>query len=207
VGCYERRILPRLIDFGMRRKQLAQLREELVGRARGRVLEIGIGSGRNLPFYRRDLEILLGLDPSRELLRMARTHVTWVHFPVELSEGRAEDIPLDDRAVDHVVMTWTLCSVADPIRALAEIRRVLRPGGSLLFIEHGQGPEQRVQRWQDRLTPLWRRLAGGCHLNRPIDRLIETAGLRLAELETGYLVNGPRPLTFHYRGRAVVSTN
>jgi ubiquinone/menaquinone biosynthesis C-methylase UbiE len=203
VGFYQRRILPRLIDFAMRRKQLGRLREELVGRARGRVLELGIGSGRNLPFYPRDLEILLGLDPSRELLRMARTQAAWVHFPVELSEGGAENIPLDDGAVNHVVTTWTLCSVVDPMRALAEVRRVLRPGGSLLFIEHGQAPEPRVQRRQDRLTPLWRRLAGGCHLNRPIDRLIEGSGLRLAELETGYLVKGPRFATYHYRGRAV----
>jgi ubiquinone/menaquinone biosynthesis C-methylase UbiE len=202
VGFYERRILPRLIDFGMRRKPLGKLREQLVGRARGRVLEIGIGSGRNLPFYRRDLEILLGLDPSGELLQMARRHATWVHFPVELSEGSAEDIPLDDRAVDHVVMTWTLCSVADPAKALAEVRRVLRPGGSLLFIEHGRSPDPRLQRWQERLTPLWRRLAGGCHLDRPIEALIQAAGLRLAELETGHLVRGPRIATYHYRGRA-----
>jgi ubiquinone/menaquinone biosynthesis C-methylase UbiE len=203
LGFYERRILPRLIDFGMRRKQFGKLREQLVGRARGRVLEIGVGSGRNLPFYARDLEILLGLDPSRALLQMARRHSTWVHFRVELTEGRAEDIPLDDHAVDHVVMTWTLCSVGDPIRALREVRRVLRPGGSLLFIEHGRAPDPRVCRWQDRLTPLWRRLAGGCHLNRAIDRLIAQSGLRVAELETGYLVKGPRFATYHYRGRAL----
>jgi ubiquinone/menaquinone biosynthesis C-methylase UbiE len=203
VGFYRRRILPRLIDFAMRQKQLGRLREELVGRARGRVLEIGIGSGRNLPFYRRDLEVLLGLDPSPELLRMARAHAAWVHFPVELGDGGAEQIPLDDHTVDDVVMTWTLCSVADPLRALAEIRRVLQPGGSLLFIEHGQAPEPRVRRWQDRLTPLWRHLAGGCHLNRRIDRLLEHSGFRIAELETGYLVKGPRFATYHYRGRAL----
>ena len=203
MGFYERRILPRLIDFGMRGKPFGKLREELVGRAHGRVLEIGIGSGRNLPFYPRDLEILLGLDPSGALLQMARRQATWVHFPVELSEGRAEDIPLDDHAVDHVVMTWTLCSVADPAKALSEVRRVLRPGGSLLFIEHGRSPDPGVRRWQERLTPLWRRLAGGCHLDRPIDRLIQAAGLRLAEIETGYLVPGPRVATYHYHGRAI----
>jgi ubiquinone/menaquinone biosynthesis C-methylase UbiE len=203
VSFYGRRILPRLIDFAMRQKRLGRLREELVGRARGRVLEVGIGSGRNLPFYRRDLEVLLGLDPSPELLRMARTHAVWAHFPVELNAGGAEQIPLDDHTVDDVVMTWTLCSVADPLRALAEIRRVLRPGGSLLFIEHGQAPEPRVRRWQDGLTPLWRRLAGGCHLNRRVDRLIEQSGFRIAELETGYLVKGPRFATYHYRGRAL----
>jgi len=203
LGFYQRRILPRLIHFGMGQKQLLPLREQLVAGARGRVLEIGIGSGLNLPFYQRQLDLLLGLDPSRELLRMAKRRSSWVHFPVELSQGRAEDIPLDAGAVDHVVMSWTLCSVADPLRALAEVRRVLRPGGSLLFVEHGRAPEPRVARWQDGLMPLWRRVAGGCHLNRPIDRLIEESGLRLAEMETGYLITGPRFATYHYRGRAL----
>jgi ubiquinone/menaquinone biosynthesis C-methylase UbiE len=202
LSFYQRRILPRLIHFGMRQKQLLPLRERLVAGARGRVLELGIGSGLNLPFYPRELDVLLGLDPSRELLQMAKRHSSWVHFPVELSEGQAEDIPLDDGAVDHVVMSWTLCSVADPARVLSEVRRVLRPGGSLLFVEHGRAPEPRVSRWQDRLTPAWRTLAGGCHLNRPIARLIEDAGLRLTELEMGYLLAGPRVLTFHYRGQA-----
>jgi ubiquinone/menaquinone biosynthesis C-methylase UbiE len=205
LGFYERRILPRLIHFGMRRKQLAPLREQLVAGARGRVLEIGIGSGLNLPFYPRDLDVLLGLDPSRALLQMARRNSSWVHFPVELSEGCAEAIPLEDRAVDHVVMSWTLCSVADPMRALAEVRRVLRPGGALLFVEHGRAPEAAPRRWQDRLTPTWRRVVGGCHLNRPIARLIAQSGLRLLDLETGYLIKGPRFVTFHYRGRAVVA--
>jgi ubiquinone/menaquinone biosynthesis C-methylase UbiE len=203
LGIYARRILPRLIDYAMSRKPLLRLRETLVAGARGQVLEIGVGSGLNLPFYRRDLEGLCAIDPSPELLAMARTQAAWVHFPVSLAEGRAEELPLDDRSVDSVVMTWTLCSVAEPERALAEIRRVLRPGGSLIFIEHGAAPEASVRGWQDRLTPLWGRLAGGCHLNRPIDRLIEAAGLHLTELETGYLIRGPRPLTFHYRGRAL----
>jgi ubiquinone/menaquinone biosynthesis C-methylase UbiE len=198
----QQRVLPRLIHFGMRQKQLAPLRERLVAPARGRVLEIGIGSGLNLPFYPRDIEMLLGVDPSRELLQIAKRHSVWVHFPVERSEGRAEDIPLDAAAVDHVVMSWTLCSVADPLRALAEVRRVLRPGGSLLFVEHGRAPEPRVARWQDRLTPVWRRALGGCHLNRPIDQLLERAGLGPVELETGHLISGPRFATFHYRGRA-----
>jgi ubiquinone/menaquinone biosynthesis C-methylase UbiE len=203
LGFYQRCILPRLIHFGMGQKQLMPLREQLVAGARGRVLELGIGSGLNLPFYPRELDLLLGLDPSRALLQMAKRRSSWVHFPVELSEGRAEDIPLENRAVDHVVMSWTLCSVADPLRALAEVRRVLRPGGSLLFVEHGRAPEPRVARRQDGLTPLWRRVAGGCHLNRPIDRLIEASGLCLADVETGYLIRGPRFATYHYRGRAV----
>lgn len=201
-GFYEHRILPRLIHFGMRQKRLRPLREQVVALASGRVLEVGIGSGLNLPFYRRDIEGVIGVDPSPELLAMARRHAAWTHFPVELCEGGAEALPLENRSVDSVVMTWTLCSIADPPRALAEIRRVLRPGGSLLFIEHGRAPEPRVQRWQDRLTPLWSRLAGGCHLNRPVDALLRAAGLRLLGLETGYLVDGPKPWTFHYRGQA-----
>ena len=203
MGFYERRILPRLIDLGMRQKQLAALRARVVGAGAGEVLEVGIGSGRNLPFYRRDVESVLGVDPSEGLLAMARPHTAWTHFPVQLRQAAAEELPVDDRAIDTVVMTWTLCSVADPVRALSEIRRVLRPGGTLLFVEHGRAPEPRLQRWQDRLTPVWRRLAGGCHLNRPIDQLVERSVLRLVELETGYLVKGPRVATYHYRGRAL----
>jgi ubiquinone/menaquinone biosynthesis C-methylase UbiE len=203
LGFYERRILPRLIDLGMRQKQLAALRARVVAEAQGQVLEVGIGSGRNLPFYRRDVESVLGVDPSEGLLAMARPHTAWTHFPVQLRQAAVEDLPVDDRAIDTVLMTWTLCSVADPVRALSEIRRVLRPGGSLLFVEHGRAPEPRLQRWQDRLTPVWRRLAGGCHLNRPIDQLVERSGLHLVELETGYLVKGPRVATYHYRGRAL----
>jgi ubiquinone/menaquinone biosynthesis C-methylase UbiE len=203
LGFYQRHLLPRLIHLGMRQKQLVPLRERMVGLARGRVLEVGLGSGLNLPFYRREIEELVGVDPSRELLGMARKHTSWVHFPVKLMECGAESLPLEDRSVDSAVMTWTLCSVGDPGQALAEIRRVLRPGGELIFVEHGQAPEARVRRWQDRVTPAWRRIAGGCHLDRPVDRLIRDAGFSLAELETGYLVKGPLAFTFHYRGQAL----
>jgi ubiquinone/menaquinone biosynthesis C-methylase UbiE len=203
LGLYQRHLLPRLIHLGMRQKQLVPLRERAVGLARGRVLEIGVGSGLNLPFYGREIEELVAIDPSRELLSMARKHTSWVHFPVKLMECGAESLPLEDGSVDSVVMTWTLCSIVDPGQALTEIRRVLRPGGDLIFVEHGQAPEARVQRWQDRLTPAWRRIAGGCHLNRPVDRLIRDAGFSLLELETGYLVKGPRAFTFHYRGQGL----
>lgn len=203
MGIYQRLVLPRLINAGMRSKRLAPLRERQVAEARGRVLEIGIGSGLNLPFYRRDIEAVIGIDPSLELLTMARKHTAWLHFPVKLLHGPAEALPLEDGSVDSVVITWTLCSVAEPARVLAEARRVLPPGGALIFVEHGCAPEARVRRWQDRLTPLWRKLAGGCHLNRPIDRLIAEAGFRIADLETGYLVKGPRIATYHYLGRAL----
>jgi ubiquinone/menaquinone biosynthesis C-methylase UbiE len=202
LGIYQRLIVPRLINAAMRNKRLVPLRERQVALARGRVLEIGIGSGLNLPFYRRDIEAVIGIDPSLELLTMARKHTAWLHFPVKLLHGPAEALPLEDQSVDSVVITWTLCSVAEPGRVLAEARRVLQPGGALIFVEHGQAPEAGVRRWQDRLTPLWQKLAGGCHLNRPIEGLIAQAGFQIADLETGYLVKGPRPFTFHYRGIA-----
>jgi ubiquinone/menaquinone biosynthesis C-methylase UbiE len=203
LSVYHRCMLPWLLDLGMRQSQLARLREQLVVAACGRVLEIGIGSGLNIPFYPRSLEVLIGIDPSPEMLAKARKQAAWVHFPVRLMEGEAENLPLEDGSLDSVVMTWTLCSVRDPLAALGQIRRVLRPGGRLIFIEHGLAPEAEVRRWQERITPLWRRIAGGCHLNRPVDALIKEAGLSLAELETGYLVRGPRPFTFHYRGQAL----
>ena len=124
-----------------------------------------------------------------------------IPFRVDLLEGSAEALPLDDASVDSVVTTWTLCSVADPVRALREARRVLRPGGRLLFVEHGRAPELRVSRWQDRLTPLWKRVAGGCHLNREIDSLVSAAGFRMERLDTGYM-RGPRVMTFMYSGQA-----
>jgi ubiquinone/menaquinone biosynthesis C-methylase UbiE len=203
LSIYQRLVVPRLINLAMRNRRLVPLRERQVAQARGRVLEIGIGSGLNLPFYRRDIEAVIGIDPSLKLLTMARQHTAWLHFPVKLLHGPAEALPLDDGSVDSVLITWTLCSVAEPGRVLAEARRVLQPGGALIFVEHGQAPEAGVRRWQDRLTPLWRKLAGGCHLNRPIDRLIAQQGFKIAELETGYLVKGPRVATYHYLGRAL----
>jgi ubiquinone/menaquinone biosynthesis C-methylase UbiE len=203
LSVYQRLIVPRLINAAMRNKRLVPLRERQVAEARGRVLEIGIGSGLNLPFYRRDIEAVIGIDPSLELLTMARKHTAWLHFPVKLLHGPAEELPLEDQSVDSVVITWTLCSVAAPGRVLAEARRVLQPGGALIFVEHGQAPEAAVRRWQDRLTPVWRKLAGGCHLNRPIEGLIAQAGFEFASLETGYLVKGPRVATYHYLGRAL----
>lgn len=202
MGYYARRVLPRLIDAAMRQPPVTRLRERFLGGAEGRVLELGIGGGANLPFYRRDLDLLIGIDPSPELLARARRHVPWTHFPVQLEEAGAEALPFEQATFDCVVTTWTLCSVRNPAEALAEARRVLRPGGRLMFLEHGEAPEPRVRRWQARIEPLWRPLAGGCHLTRPVDRLIEEAGLRIEGLETGYFVNGPRPWTFHYRGVA-----
>jgi ubiquinone/menaquinone biosynthesis C-methylase UbiE len=200
-GVYERWILPRLIDLAMRNKEVTRYRELTIPSASGRVLEIGSGSGLNLPFYGDQVKHLYALDPSTRLLQMARKKRPSASFPVEYLEASAETIPLDSRSVDTVVSTWTLCSVPDAARALREARRVLKPGGLLLFTEHGFAPEPRVQAWQRRLDPLWSRLAGGCHLDRKIDRLIRDAGFDIAEMTNEYL-KGPRPMTYTYSGRA-----
>jgi len=165
------------------------------------VLEIGIGSGLNLPFYSRNVARVIGLEPSPRLLAMARRVERTGNGPVEFIEGSAEAIPLQDASVDTVVTTWTLCSIPDALRALCDMRRVLRPGGRLLFVEHGRAPDPKVIWWQDRLTPVWKRLGGGCHLNRAIGTLIEGAGFQFDRLHTGYM-RGPKPMTFMYEGSA-----
>lgn len=195
------RILTALLDLVMRRRDLRRYRLKVVSGARGCVLEVGLGSGLNAPFYGADARPVLGLDPSRELLRLARQRFRQACTQLQLMRGSALNIPLASRAVDQVVMTWTLCSIAEPIAALREMRRVMKPGGILTFVEHGLSCDASVARWQHRLTPLWRRLTGGCHLNYPIDELIHGAGFEIVELRTEY-ARGPRPMTFTYEGRA-----
>jgi ubiquinone/menaquinone biosynthesis C-methylase UbiE len=199
---YERLVLPRLLDFAMRQKPIMRQRAKVVPLARGRVLEIGLGSGLNLAFYDKGkLEKLFGLEPSAELRAIAAGRAREASLDVEFVGLRGEEIPLDDASVDSVVITYTLCTIPDVDRALREMRRVLRPQGELLFSEHGRAPDAGVRRWQDRLNPLWRRIAGGCNLNRPIDELLRDASFTLGQLDSMYLP-GPRPLTFNYWGSA-----
>lgn len=202
MNMYERWVLPALLDLVMRQRQMQKYRGELVPAARGRVLEVGIGSGLNLPFYASHVDAVFGLDPSEQLLGMAQRRASTANVAVDLMRGSATEIPLDDGCVDTLVMTWALCSIPDPLAALREMRRVLKPDGALLFVEHGLSPEPAVARWQHRLTPMWRHVAGGCHLDRKIDDLIRAAGFELAELKTEY-ADGPRPMTYMYQGRAV----
>ena len=201
MSLYQDRILPYVIHASMRQRSLAAYRERVIARAAGRVLEIGAGSGLNFPLYGGTIEHIVALDPSPKLLAMARRAAGKAARPVELLEASAEAIPLPDRSIDTVVTTWTLCTIPDTARALAEMRRVLKPDGRLLFVEHGRSPDAGVRRWQDRLTPLWKRLGGGCHLNREITDLIENGGFRIEHLDTGYM-RGPKPMTFMYEGRA-----
>jgi ubiquinone/menaquinone biosynthesis C-methylase UbiE len=201
MGFYNDRIVPLLIDLSMRNTLLRPYRERAIAAADGRVLEVGIGPGLNLPLYGTNVERVTGLDPSPRLLAKARETSHGISAPVALIEGSAEAIPLDGASVDTVVTTWTLCSIPDAPRALAEMRRVLSPTGRLLFVEHGRAPDARVRWWQDRLTPVWRCIGGGCHLNRAIRDLIAGAGFRIERLDTGYM-RGAKPMTFIYEGSA-----
>jgi ubiquinone/menaquinone biosynthesis C-methylase UbiE len=201
MGIYQRVVLPWLLDLAMRNSQLAGYRRETIGAARGAVLEIGVGSGLNLPLYDPAVGQVYGIDPSPELLDRAGQRIADARVPVSLIRASAEQLPFAADAFDTVVMTWTLCSILDPSAALGEMRRVLKPGGRLLFVEHGLSPELRITRWQRRLTPCWKRVGGGCHLDRKIDDLIRAAGFEVDALETGY-IEGPKPWTFMYQGTA-----
>lgn len=201
MAFYNDVVLPRLCDLVMRNRQLVPYRRRVVGSAQGRVLEIGAGSGLNLPFYGAPVREVLALEPAPRLVAMAQRSAG-ATVPVTFIEGLAEAIPLDDESVDTVVTTWTLCTIPQAGAALNEMRRVLRPSGRLVFVEHGLAPEESVRWWQDRLTPLWRRISGGCHLNRPIRAMIEESGFRLEQLETSYMP-GLKIMNFTYEGSAL----
>lgn len=193
MGFYDRYILPRVLDLSCGSAPVRAQREKVVPHAHGRVLEVGVGSGLNLAHYdKRRVDTLIGLDPSPELRRMAERRAREAGLEVEWLGLEAEHIPLDTASVDSIVITYTLCTIADPAAALAEMRRVLKPGGTLYFSEHGRAPQERVAKLQDRLTPYWRRLAGGCELNRDVPGLLRAARFELVELEAAYVPKLPR---------------
>jgi ubiquinone/menaquinone biosynthesis C-methylase UbiE len=201
MGLYQNWVLPRLLDLAMRNHVLVPYRRSAVTSARGLILEIGVGSGLNLFLYGPEVSRVVGLDPSSELLRLAKKGASQVRVPVSLVRASAEGIPFADATFDAILMTWALCSIPNPIAALTDMRRVLKPGGRLLFVEHGLSPEIRIARWQHRLTPYWKRIGGGCHLDRKMDDLIRAAGFQTDAVETSYM-NDPKPWTFMYRGSA-----
>lgn len=202
MGLYSTYVLPRLTHLSMRQKHLRPYRARVVGGAKGRVLEIGIGSGRNLPFYSEAVEQVTGVDISPEMLALAQRAVSsQARRNITLLAHTAESLPFEKNSFDTVVMTWTLCNIPNPRAALSEARRVLKPDGELRFVEHGLAPEPDVRKWQEWLTPLWRRCAGGCHLNRKTDDLIHDAGFPITELSTGY-ARGLRPMAYMYEGVA-----
>lgn len=201
MGFYNDVVLPRLCHLAMRNRRLLPYRERVISAAEGRVLEVGIGSGLNLPLYRAPVREILAIDPAPRLVAMARASLGR-GLPVSFIEASAEAIPLEDRSIDTIVSTWTLCTIPQAVTALGEMRRVLRPGGRLLFVEHGLAPDEHVRWWQDLMTPAWTRISGGCHLNRPIQSIIEASGFRVDRLESGYMPGGLKPMAFIYEGSA-----
>jgi ubiquinone/menaquinone biosynthesis C-methylase UbiE len=198
MAFYRDHVLPCLTHLAMSNHRLVEYRRRIVSQAGGRVLEIGIGSGLNLPFYGGQVVTLYGIDPSAGLLRRADRQRESKALLVEAS---AEVIPFGGGAFDTVVTTWTLCTIPGVDLALREMRRVLRPDGRLLFVEHGRAPDRDIARWQDRLTPCWKCLGGGCHLNRKIDDLVRAAGFRIERLGTGFM-RSRNPFTYMYEGIA-----
>lgn len=197
---YEAHVLPHAIDFICGLPTFENGRKTLVPQASGRVLEIGMGTGRNLPYYQAgQLQCLCGIDPGLHPKAARRARTAGIEIePMPLS---AERIPVEDHSFDCVVSTFTLCTIPDAGIALNEVRRVLAPGGRLLFLEHGASPEASIRRWQDWITPHWKRFAGGCHLNRDIPHLIQAAGFKIDSLDQRYHA-GPRLLTYLYSGIA-----
>ena len=203
MGIYSRHILPRLLDFAMRRESLGPQRRDLLSEVAGEVLEIGFGSGLNLPFYPPAVRRLTAVEPSEGMSSKARARVAQSGIEVTtLALDAASRLPLADGSFDAAVSTWTLCSIADVGAALREVHRVLRPGGQFFFIEHGLSPDAPVARWQHRLTPINRRLAGGCHLDRDIAAIVRASSLSVERCDTFYLPGAPKVGGFMYRGTA-----
>lgn len=199
---YERHVLPHLIDFACGMGAVMKTRAQVVPLAEGEVLEIGIGSGLNLSFYDpARVRRIVGVDPSADMQKLARQRAEQISIPVEMIALELGQIQAEDARFDSIVCTFTLCTIPDAIAALREMRRVLKPGGKLLFSEHGLAPDLPVVRWQHRLTPLWKPFSGGCHLNRDIPALIRAGGFSIGQLDSSYL-KGPRPMTWVSRGWA-----
>lgn len=203
MSLYEDRILPHLIDCACTTGQVMKLRQAIVPQCRGDVLEVGMGSGVNLRFYKADqVTRVYGLEPSEGMRRKAARNLANAPVTVEWLDLPGESVPLEDNSVDTVLLTFTLCTIPDWFQALRQMKRVLRPDGQLLFCEHGQSPDPGVRRWQDRITPGWKRIAGGCHLNRPIHRLIAESGFNIEFMETRYIPKAPRFAAYVYSGMA-----
>ncbi|MEO6698456.1 MAG: class I SAM-dependent methyltransferase [Paraperlucidibaca sp.] len=205
MGFYDKHILPHLINCACGLPAMMGQRAKLIPLAKGRVLELGIGTGLNLSFYdATKVTGIVGVDPATEMHKKANARAAKIAIAVETVALELQQIAAEDDSFDTAVTTFTLCTIPDAIAALHEVRRVLKPGGELLFCEHGLSPDASVHAWQQRLTPIWKPLAGGCHLDRDIPAIIEAGGFRIVDMEKCYL-KGPRPMTYVFRGRAVAA--
>ncbi len=202
MGLYEKHILPNLVHAACKHRPAMRQREKVVPLAHGRVLEVGLGSGLNLPYYDASkVSKLWGLDPSPEMIKMAEKQAESVSFDVEFISLPVEELPLETNCADTVLVTYTLCTISDIELALREIARVLKPGGELVFCEHGVAPDANIRRWQKCINPVWKRIGGGCNLNRDIPGLIEQGGFRIKGMRAKY-IPGWRPACFNYWGTA-----
>jgi len=202
VGFYHHYIFPRVLDLAMASPQLRRPRDRALAPARGRILEIGFGTGRNLTHYPPHVRRIEAIDPDLDLDRVSLPRIAHASIEVDFHHLDAEHLPFEDQRFDTVVSTFTLCSIPDVVHALAEVRRVLRPGGQFLFLEHGRAPDHGVARWQDRLNAAWMPLFGGCRLNRPVRELVTGAGLELGQVQQYYLKRAPRFVGYLTEGRA-----
>lgn len=204
MGLYDRYILPVVLNAAMSTKPIRYQRKKVVPRASGRVLEIGFGAGHNLPFYDASkVSHLWALEPSKEMRERAAERVSQSSIPLEFLDLPSEEIPLGSEEADTILITYTLCTIPDVMKALGEMRRVLKPGGKMIFCEHGEAPDADVRKWQERLTPAWKFIGGGCHVGRPIPKMIIDSGFRIEGMETMYLPGTPRFAGFNYWGDAV----
>jgi len=202
VKFYDRHILPLVLDCACATKPIRKQREKIIPLAHGDVVEIGIGSGHNLPYYDQDkVTKLIGIDPDANVWKKAAPNRAKFHKPLERLGLSGESIPLPDACADTVVVTYSLCTIPDPIKALGEMKRLLKPGAKLLFCEHGQAPDTNVHKWQDRIDPMWKRISGGCHTSRDIPSLLKSAGFKIDVLEEMY-IPGPKILSYNYWGQA-----
>ena len=203
MGFYDRHILPFLLNAAMSAKPISYQRRKVVPRAEGRVLEIGFGAGHNLPFYDASkVTHLWALEPSKEMRARAQSRLKESPLKIEFLDLPGEEIPLDDEAADTVLVTYTLCTIPDVMKALAGMRRVLKANGRLIFCEHGEAPDEGVRVWQRRITPVWKRIGGGCHVGRAIPKLIHDGGFTVKDMDTMYLPGTPRFAGFNYWGSA-----
>ncbi len=205
MGVYAERVLPRIMNVTCGAKQSRPLRERVCAELHGEVVEIGFGSGHNVPFYPDTVRRVAAIEPSALGWKLARDRLSASPVAVERSGLDGQSLPLDDHSFDTALSTWTLCTIPDPVLALTEVRRVLRPGGTLHFVEHGLAPDDSVRRWQRRLEPLTTRMAGGCHLTRPILELLETAGFAVEEVDVFYEEGAPKAMGADSLGVAVAS--